>query len=527
MQVRSAVFALALVASAFSPALAEEPASSDVTLNGYYRVRGLFLRDPDLDPQTQPNAERYFQHRIRLEPHVFVNEYLSLHAQADAFDDQIWGANTGNVLSQSTEDRTANIVLKRAYGEVKTEVGVFRVGRMGSNWGKGLLSNDGEGFRNEFGDAHGGDTYDRILFATKPLGKDGPLTTALIYDKIIESEYAGAATAARLKGDVDEFGLVVHYKKDWLTAGVYGIYRTQSKTSTTALIPDVYLAVETEKFHADLEAVAINGSTSGVTGFFVPDQVIQGKKVAKFTFAQPKTDINMLGAVSEIGYRPLKSLDLALEAGYASGDKPGTDAFDDGELSAFSFDTDYNVGLIMFEYANRVRTERELASAYKKFRTNTSRLGGKTLTEVCAQMCVNNTDFATAAQAQDDFLGTTATAFLPSNGAVKNAFYLFPKVRFQPIDELKMIAGLLWAKAPEAIATRQTIDDAATGYITETDLRFNYGIELDYGINYQYTENFGLGLQAGYFHPGAVFERENGDQAADIYAIQPRFTVTF
>lgn len=516
---------------------ADDASSPNVDVDGYYRVRGNWIRDPDLDSKTQPNVERYFQHRARFWPHVYINEYVSAHIMADALDDQIWGANPGNVLTQSTADRGANLVVKRAYGEVKTPVGLFRVGRQGSHWGKGLLSNDGDGFRNEFGDAHGGDTYDRILFATKPLGADGPLTTALLYDKIIETDYAGAPTASRLSGDVDEYGLVVHYKKDWLTAGVYTIYRLQNKTHTKAWIPDVYLAVETEKFHWDLEAVAISGETEGVTAFFVPDQKapsslsglksVSKGKFTQLTFAQPKTDIMMTGAASEIGFKPVKMLDLALEAGYASGDLGGTDAFADGELSAFSFDADYNVGLIMFEYANRVRTENELASAYRKFGTPTERLGGKTLSEVCATICVNATGFGSAGQAQQDFLNTTAQAFVPTNGAVKNAVYLFPKLRLQPIEPLKMVLGMLWAKSLEPIATRQVQDDEATGLITETDLGFNYGVEFDFGISYQYTENFHIGLQAGYFNPGLVFERANGEKAPDIFAFQPRFTVTF
>lgn len=536
---RSVSLALALACLTSVTAQADDDKSvPNVSLDGYYRVRGLQLNNVDLEPSNTPNVERYFQHRLRLEPKVFVNENISASIQADALDDQIWGANPGNVLSQSTADRNANLIIKRAYGEVKTTFGVFRAGRMGSHWGKGLLSNDGDGFRNEFGDARGGDTYDRILFATKPLGKEGPLTTAILFDKIIETEFAAATSDARHKGDVDEFGLVLHYTTKLagfdLTGGVYGIYRFQNKTDTYAYIPDIYLKASNDWFHFDFEGVMISGQTKGVTAFFVRDQEFLGTKLTKnaFELRQPTADISMIGAASEIGFKPVKMLDLALESGFASGDKPGTDAFGDADLTSFSFDPDYNVGLLMFEYANRVRTDAEMAAALRKFRTpSQERLGGKTLTEVCQISCANKTDYKTTSAALNDFLGSTVPAFVPTNGAVRNAFYLFPKVRVQPMDELKFIVGVLWAKAPEGIATRDSrdfLDNPKTDLIDEGDIGFNYGIEYDFGVNYDFTDNFHLGLQAGYFHPGNVFERALGNKKApDMYAVQPRFTVTF
>ena len=48
-------------------------------------------------------------------------------------------------------------------------VGLVKIGRQESHWGMGLLANHGNGFDDTFGENHAGATYDRVVFATKPL----------------------------------------------------------------------------------------------------------------------------------------------------------------------------------------------------------------------------------------------------------------------------------------------------------------------------------------------------------------------
>jgi hypothetical protein len=79
--------------------------------------------------------------------------------------------------------------------EFKVPIGLVRAGRQGSNWGMGLLANDGNGFDDTFGDNKTGATYDRIIFATKPITvattiagkpKDVPLIAAIGVDRLVE-----------------------------------------------------------------------------------------------------------------------------------------------------------------------------------------------------------------------------------------------------------------------------------------------------------------------------------------------------
>lgn len=503
-----------LISTVFSalPAAAEEPV--DVSLSGYYRIRGYYLKDPNGEPE---DVSRYFRHRVRLEPHLRIGENVALHAQLQALDG-VWGANPGNVLTQSTADSNANIVLRRAHGEVTTPVGAFRVGRMGSHWGLGILSNDGDGFRNEWGEAEEGDTYDRVLFVTKPLGEDGPLITGLFYDKILETdgllENLGADRVR--EGDVDQYGILVHYKKGHLSAGTYSLIRTQTKTDTRTFIPDLLVRYNTRRFHFSGEAVGIFGKTSAVTALFRggSEAEIDGttRRYVATTLDRPPLSIRMVGAAGEAGFWVLPWLDTAFEAGYASGDEAGTDTFADGTLTSYSFDPDYNVGLLMFEYANAVRTQRELVATTGRFEENVE---GSTLREVCLQTCANRTRFATTEKALADFLERTGGIFIPTRGSVRNATYLFPKVRYAAKNGLSAIAAVLWAQANEEIPnlTGEPVSD--------------YGVELDGSVAYDFNDNAQITLQGGYFMPGAVFDEATGDPAPPIWTVQPRVRITF
>ena len=88
--------------------------------------------------------------------------------------------------------------------EFDIPVGKVRVGRQPSQWGLGILGNDGNGFDDLFGENHGGSTFDRVLFATRPLaivekamGKADsgtPLFFAVAVDRLVEdplNEYYG------------------------------------------------------------------------------------------------------------------------------------------------------------------------------------------------------------------------------------------------------------------------------------------------------------------------------------------------
>jgi len=208
--------AVAVVAAALTwPALGHAKLELKLDLDGYFRVRAVRsgnVYDTTVIPNTAipvtpQKSTDYLYSRVRLFPRISLGEVAALHVQSDALNNVVWGDNdlvsssapvfaTGTSNTNLLGDRVSSVEVPRAWLELKIPVGLLRIGRMPSQWGLGLLANDGNGFRNEFDDAHFGSTADRILFATRPVqiykairgdrSYKSNLVFAIAYDKIVE-----------------------------------------------------------------------------------------------------------------------------------------------------------------------------------------------------------------------------------------------------------------------------------------------------------------------------------------------------
>ncbi len=207
-----------------SRAAAELPVHFD--LHGYYRARGIWtsnLFDAEQPhalgyawalPYEDPQKTYYMTMRGRFEPEIRIAEALKFQAQVDVFDNVVWGDNENLAAtplfagdpSNTQSDGTVvdALQVRRMWVEWTTLVGLLRIGRQPSQWGMGLLANDGNGFDDDFGDNDGGATYDRIIFATRPIDlvkglaenfsgktypgpKQFPWIVAIGFDKLVES----------------------------------------------------------------------------------------------------------------------------------------------------------------------------------------------------------------------------------------------------------------------------------------------------------------------------------------------------
>ena len=199
----------------------EKKPDLEFDLEGYYRTRGYMFKDLFAAPVDGPGLTArpggmgtYMQQRLRLRPVVSFEKRAKFTMMVDVLDDVVWGDNASKASTSlfagdpsltgidGMEQSTFNI--KRAWMEFDVPVGKVRIGRQPSDWGLGLLGNDGNGFDDLFGENHGGSTYDRILFATRPLaiaqkimGKADsgfPLFFAVAVDRLVEDplrEYYG------------------------------------------------------------------------------------------------------------------------------------------------------------------------------------------------------------------------------------------------------------------------------------------------------------------------------------------------
>ncbi len=383
----------------------------EFSLDGYYRVRahhfnGVYTPDdPDDDVPAlwarEPGTGRYIQHRLRLAPSVnFGDGRAEFHMMADAFDDAVWGDNeqlastplfAGSPSSTGLDGQPVpNFEVKRAWAKFQTPVGPITVGRQPSNWGMGLLANDGDGFDDTFGENHYGNTFDRFVFATKPLaisnaiaGKGNaelPLFLAVGFDRLVEdplTQYYGykcdpespdddvhcaesddnGYTEERQTDhrpnnwwtehddDVWEMLYVLIYKGEDveiggtpsdLTAGAYVVNRRQGETASNVWIADAYARLVRRNLYIEAEGLTIQGHSNAIV---IPGASIDAE-LSHPLYKEP----DIWGAVGRAGYTSAPQ-DAWMEVGFASGD----DNIGDEDFTGRPINPDFNAGLLLYE----------------------------------------------------------------------------------------------------------------------------------------------------------------------------------
>ena len=126
--------------------------------------------------------------RLRIEPTINISDQVRVRTQFDVFDNLILGSTpdslvnptvpnqtTGigqttaaapaDVMSNTQNSYTGSIVTKRAWGEIDSELGSLRFGRMPWHFGRGMYFN-----RGECSDCDGGTTVDRMMVLTTVYG---------------------------------------------------------------------------------------------------------------------------------------------------------------------------------------------------------------------------------------------------------------------------------------------------------------------------------------------------------------------
>jgi uncharacterized protein (TIGR04551 family) len=421
--------------------------------NGYLRVRpdlfnkfdlgraddpagySLFPRSP-LSTAERPAPERTnagVNMRFRFEPTMNISEEVRIKAQVDALDNVIFGSNPDYAYSRQVANGHAydtqeftlltngqvapvsgvnalrdSIALKRVYGEVSTPIGIARFGRMGSQWGLGMLRNDGNCL-----DCDYGDTVDRLMFVSEPLA--GYYVTGMLdfdAEGLTSARQTSGGQPFDLSNADDAHGfLLVAARRDTeqqarakldsdqavFNYGVHFEYRVQ-KYDPAALyaapfqgeggelgsslaggyvprngslyIPDVWVKYERKDFRLELEAAAVLGSIGNRA---------MNADAAREAFQNQPLTLTQFGGVAQGEYRFMNgSLKAQLELGFASGDRapgfgnyprrtvspgdgttpPGTGDIDgpqygcslcaDTTINNFRFNRDYRIDMILW-----------------------------------------------------------------------------------------------------------------------------------------------------------------------------------
>lgn len=521
-----------------------DPAADDwkFDLDGYYRARGYAFGG--LFPQKQ--AGRYMQQRLRLEPGLNYQDVAKFHMQADIFDDAVWGDNESLASTAlfaadpSTTDsegqQQPSIKVKRAWVEFDVPVGLLRVGRQPSEWGLGILTNGGDGFDDTFGENHTGSTYDRVLFATRPIaiaqaamGHDDthiPLYAAVGVDRLVEDpliQYYGYKCVgniaqgepgydARCDSDGDGVTDLNHdYTDDsrtdsnrgsdwWVDNAddvlemiyvlVYdgkgvnlfghdgdltaGTYWVNRRQKETA--SNVWIA--DAYLHLGWQGLVAEGEAVTIRGS-TNAIALPGAFDTSASNPLHKT-ADIWGYVGRLGYeRP--SWTVMMESGYASGDDDPADA----RFTGRPLHPDFNVGLLLYE-------------------------------EVLARV--------TAAHWGEAGRG------LWSQGGVYNSRYVFPNLRYRPVKNWEIIGAYLqaWPDKPDgAIIQCARFDsvECATNGATARDI----GWEIDGAVKTTFDGHMLFSLEAGYARVSDRIDLASIglDPAGEVWTLQSRVAYEF
>jgi hypothetical protein len=192
------------------------------------------------------------------------------------------------------------------------------------------------------------------------------------------------------------------------------------------------------------------------------------------------------------------TLEAELEAGYASGDG---NPFDDASTQ-LQFSRDFKVGLVLFDEVLLFQTQN-------------------------AARRLADPNLAARPPAGIDLL--------PTEGAVANALYLKPTLRWRPSlfgGRLRLVGSVLLARAAQPYV------DPYSTFVASTPLNpfgaepgKNYGTAIDgagsWRARLRGNVGYELGVQAGRLFPGNAFRMADGSRLAPVNAVRFRATLVF
>jgi hypothetical protein len=481
-----------------------------VAIPGYYQLSIFGLGDMALGP-ADPAGERPFGQnlgqnfygwsRLRATPELSI-ESVKIRAQFDVMTGTIFGDSTSGVdaaleprmreAPPGDDGSSGELVgirpfdFRQLYVEWDTGYGILRAGQQASNWGLGLLANDGDRPQT-WGYNRYGDLVERIAFATKPFNtvtdtfwKD--LVTIVGADLVYRDHLADL-----WNGDLAWQAILAFlYRQEQNSAGMYVAYRNQTfddgdqlEVVAIDLTGDwTFELAPSWELQLAAEGVGVFGTTDAARSLTAPEHTIQ-----------------QLGGAIRATADYASQYFMGLELGAATAD---ANTYDDQQLR-FTFDPDYNVGLIMFE---------ELwAFQYAR-----------------AATLAGDPDLAGEPLPGLDLLST--------NGGVSGALYLNPTFRARPWSWFQGSVGVLWGYATADVVSpfEQKVNGVPANFMGGSSDGRNLGVEIDAAVDFfvplRLVELQG-GLQFGYLFPGAAFDDADGNALDPIWLLEGRVAMKF
>jgi hypothetical protein len=487
-----------------------DPDGINFSFHGEYQLRFRAASDLPMTPligrpadESAELGQRYsLHHWLRFRPRFLYKEAIAIVGEVDFPRGMIAGDTTQDVSAARddlAEARWYEGTFRQLYLQYTMPIGLVRLGHQTSHWGMGLVANDGD-HPSLFGDYRRGAIVERFLFATKPLGKDGPLTVALAGDIVADD-----ARARLVEGDRAYQGVaVVRLGNDVGDIGVYGVVRHQERDdsavneltpfteSLTVGVVDlagklrVPIPSASAFAFADVEAAVIFGDTTMIRNI-------------ELTRAGETESVRSFGGAGRIGMvhvcqedeEPFGDVVVSVEWGYASGD---ADPYD-GVTKRFTIDQNHNVGLVLFDQVLAWKTARAATIAFDESIVNRVAPG---------------------------------VDLVPSEGGIFGAQYLNPTVVVRPRSWLDLKGGLVIAQTTadfvDPVGT--TVTGSYVNYDRGDENGHDLGVELDAGsdarIHIGHYAVVHVGIEGGVLFPGNAFEDASGTRLSNQYLLNAK-----
>ncbi len=565
-----------LLGGALAPSAAP---ALDFDATGWWRTRYFFEDGVPLNPAGNNLNTEFLDYRFALYPTLSVTDDIKIKARVDILDDVIWGNNenepsilTGLSKGTSSYDRTLSPVeevqINHLYGDIRTPVGILRIGRQPSSFGLGILANGGGTL--EWGpDGNGpetGDTVDRLLFLTdlgQGLGwNDEHWLVALAYDRTIELDVFGQGD------DVNDFIFATLYTDGKLAPvrvtgntelGTYSVLVTKSGSSTTVGIQEGYfrfkrsVAEGTWLFVEGEGMIAFGASNrSGLVGNnkrqdFV-DSITEGL-VGELgplgaQIAESGTDIGLIAnlvaqGLEEEGLSPAVAETVATQGASAgfdvARDEPLEVFLGGGVVRAgvesgpgrFTGEWGYSSGgddeNVLINFVGPVDAKGPEAKAALTAQVDDAL--GAAITGTKGTSYPFDTEYDVAVILYEEAGPLEPVNLKPT---VHNTMYLKGTGEWQLDDATRLWAAVIWGELNEPVETYH-IEGADDGdentpvTVVSDGKKKDLGVELDAGIDHQFGENLRAEIKLGYLFVGSAF----GPTADDIFMIRPQLAITF
>jgi uncharacterized protein (TIGR04551 family) len=410
---------------------------TEVDLSGYLRTRGEALYNLDLDRGLQPNGQPIFpvsqsdpteqtlthwDMRWRTDLRVYApGSLVAVKARIDVLDNLALGSLPDGIPSSSGTQRSpADVVrVRRAYGELLLPFGLIDAGRMGTQWGLGMVANGGDCL-----DCDSADSADRVALITPMLGHifalaydfsaTGPQAVRPNQNRTVGFEPSTdvrTATFAFLRWKDDDARL--RRRLAGKTTVEYGSYITHRWQSDDVPSSYVQTAQPVDAFANGGSGVMARGFTATsfdgwfrltfpwgrveAEGAFITARIDQPSLIPGLLLRDPATS-KQIGAVLQSDFGPVDARFTAgLDAGYASGDpapgfgvvvQPNAAAPQNGDLDGpqangrrdtrvdnFKFHSDYRIDRILFREIIGAVTDAMYVRPHGRLRLTRARSG--------------------------------------------------------------------------------------------------------------------------------------------------------